>query len=162
MTSVATLFRQAKQAKSPKIAAKLRKQAAEMRQSRRVKPRKVKKTNGHDDVQMVAGTEVTRIAGEMRRERERERLEHLDEVRRLREKHNDELRTMSEIAHINVLCAFIADMEGNQSLYGGALPSSVMVSGMTIARIIAQLREDGFSTEGRRGVDRKNIHKNLI
>jgi hypothetical protein len=161
MTSVATLFRKARQSKNPKIAAKLRKQAAEMRQSRRVK----KRSNGQGE--RVTRRQARAIERAQRdlvdaREREQQRLEHLDKVRELEAKHRDELKIMADIAHINVICAFIADMEGNQSLYGGALPASVMVSGMTIARIVAELREHGYSTEGKRGIDRKNITKNLI
>ena len=81
-------------------------------------------------------------------------------IRDVEEKYRQQMIDASKIAHINVICAFIADMEGTSALNGGVLPPSIMVSGYAVARIIEVLRQAGYDTEGKRGDDRGSITKN--
>lgn len=193
MTSVSTLFREARRAKDPKKAALLRAKAAKMRKDatkRKRKSHRKAKGNGagkqYDKLRF--GAEPVEVYTEHQIEpgelsdarlasiltiarknpyeagaliRQSVATAAQDARQALQDKHGDALRTQRELNHINQICAFIAEMEGICSLNNGALPPTVMVSGMSLARIIAQLREDGFDTEGRKGVDRAALRKAL-
>lgn len=61
------------------------------------------------------------------------------------------LKTVYETNRINVVCAFLSEMEGLASIGNGPLPKVVMVSGFTLARVIDALRDAGYSSEGKGG-----------
>jgi hypothetical protein len=71
--------------------------------------------------------------------------------------HTNALRTIYEINSINVVSAFLAEIEGVNALNKGSLPPSVMVSGFTLARIVAALRNAGYTTEGKGSVNRLSL-----
>lgn len=67
------------------------------------------------------------------------------------------LKTVHEVNRINVVSAFMAEMDGVQKLNGGPLPPSMMVSGYTLARVYDALRDAGYTTEGKSGVNRGSL-----
>ena len=168
MTSASTLFRKARETKDPKFAAHLRRQAALLRQ-KQDKPAKKAKSNGklygkHPDQMNKKELEDYKNAV---RQKAIAHLAYVEQdktlqsaIKEIENKYRQQMIDASKINHINVVCAFIADMEGTASLNGGALPPSVMVSGYTVARIIDVLRQAGYDTEGKRGDDRGSISKN--
>jgi hypothetical protein len=189
MTSVSTLFRKARTTKNPALAAKYRKEAAALRRKEggRAAPkpkRKAKpKGNGSDtasiapfsgyehgamqpgDVtdwqleQILDGTSAKRryAAGDQIRRLVSEAAQSAR--RELEATHVEQIQLMRELNQINVVSGFIAEMEGLCAANDGSLPAAVVLSGTTLARVVQQLRDDGFTADGRKGYDRKAIRK---
>lgn len=59
-----------------------------------------------------------------------------------------------EAQRINVVCAFLAEMEGVAALNKGPLPRCVMIAGYTLARVVDALRQAGYTAEGKEGMKR--------
>ena len=59
-----------------------------------------------------------------------------------------------EAQSINVVCAFVAEMNGIAALNRGPLPPSVMVSGYTLARVLDALKQAGYTENGKEGMKR--------
>lgn len=73
------------------------------------------------------------------------------------EAHVSLLRTVHEVNALNVVCAFVAEIEGIQALHRGTLPPTLMLSGYTVARVYSALRDAGYTSEGKGGVRRESI-----
>lgn len=67
------------------------------------------------------------------------------------------LKTVHEVNRINVVSAFMARLEGVQKLNNGPLPPTVFVDGFTLARVYDALRDAGYTTEGKGGVNRGSL-----
>lgn len=66
----------------------------------------------------------------------------------------ERMHTQIEAQHINVVCAFLAEMSGIAALNRGPMPRAVMVSGYTVARILDALRKAGYTEDGKEGMKR--------
>lgn len=66
----------------------------------------------------------------------------------------ERMHTQIEAQHINVVCAFLAEMSGIAALNRGPMPRAVMVSGYTVARIVDALRKAGYTEDGKEGMKR--------
>lgn len=68
--------------------------------------------------------------------------------------HAKRLETLMEVQNINVVSAFIAEMNGIAAMNRGPLPPVIMVSGYTLARVLDALRRAGYTENGKEGAKR--------
>lgn len=67
----------------------------------------------------------------------------------------EHLKAIHETNAINVVAAFMAEMEAIQTLNRGAVPPALMTSGFTIARVVDALAKAGYSKNGWKQPDRR-------
>jgi hypothetical protein len=65
------------------------------------------------------------------------------------------LKQVHEVNRINVVSAFIAELEGVAAANGGTIPKTLVVSGYTLARVLDALRDAGHTTEGKEGIRKR-------
>lgn len=78
-------------------------------------------------------------------------------TREAHDHHRMMLKIQSDAAAVNVVSGFMAICELAQQANGGALPSTMSMSGYTAAKVYDALKEVGYTTNGRQGVDRETI-----
>ena len=66
----------------------------------------------------------------------------------------DRIKVMHEAQQINVVCAFLAEMNAIATLNTGPLPRAVMIAGYTLARVVDALRQAGYTEDGKEGIKR--------
>jgi hypothetical protein len=73
------------------------------------------------------------------------RMNALQEAER---EHTEVLKALHEANSIKVVSAFIAEIEGIKALNRGVLSPTIMVSSFTINRVVAALRDNGYTEFG--------------
>lgn len=82
------------------------------------------------------------------------RLEAKQEASTLYMEH---LKRARETNDINVVCAFIASVEGVMRANGGSLSPSIVVAGYTVARVLEALKAAGYSESGLKSMSRQAL-----
>ena len=146
--SATTLFRQAKEAKTKKARDALRKEGNLLRRAERNR-----KKTGKMDKEVAF---LVKHAAEQAAAGGTGGWKALTVDERIKMANDDgaeaRIRQQSETHSMNVVCAFIAEMNGIAALNRGPLPRALMVSGYTLARVCDALRQAGYTEDGKGGM----------